>query len=66
MYGIPEEEEDDLNSTDNGEPSQEPHGASNETQLSLKLDLLVSFNVVECCRVKVDMHQMKGWLYFFS
>ena len=62
----PEEKVDGLNTTDDRESSQEPHGSSNETQLGLKLDLLVSFNLVECCRVKVDMHQMKGWLYFFS
>ena len=50
----PEEKEDDLDATDDGEPSEEPHGASNETQLGLHLDLLVSLDVVEGCRVKVD------------
>ena len=51
----PEEKEDDLNTTDDGESSEEPHGASNETQLGLGLDLLVSLNVVKGCRVKVDL-----------
>ena len=57
----PEEKEDDLNTTDDGEPSEEPHGASNETQLGLHLDLLVSLDVVEGRRVKVDLHQLKSW-----
>ena len=56
----PEEKEDDLDATDDREPSEEPHGASNETQLGLRLDLLVSLNVVKGCRVKIDLHQMKS------
>ena len=60
MYGVPEYEEDDLDSTDDGEASEEPHGASNETQLGLHLDLLVSLNVVEGRRVKVDLNQLQG------
>ena len=51
---------DDLDPTEDGEASEEPHGASNETQLGLHLDLLVSLNVVEGCRVKVDLDQPKG------
>ena len=51
-----EEKEDDLNPTDDGEASEESHGASNETQLGLRLDLLVSLDVVEGGRVKVDLH----------
>ena len=58
----PKEKVDGLNATDDGEPSEEPHGASNETQLGLKLDLLVSLDVVKSCRVKVDLHQLKSWL----
>ena len=54
----PEEKEDDLDPADDGEPSEEPHGASNETQLGLHLDLLVSLDVVEGGRVKVDLHQL--------
>ena len=55
----PEEKVDGLDATDDGEPGQEPHGASNKTQLGLKLDLLVSADVVEGRRVKVDLHQLK-------
>ena len=57
----PEEKEDDLDAADDGEPGEEPHGASNETQLGLRLDLLVSLDVVEGRRVKVDLNQLKGW-----
>ena len=54
----PEEKEDYLNSTDDGEASEESHGASNETQLGLCLDLLVSLDVVEGGRVEVDLNQL--------
>ena len=56
----PEDKEDDLDATDDGEPSEETHGASNETQLGLRLNLLVSLDVVEGRRVKVDLNQLKG------
>ena len=56
----PEQKEDDLDSTDDGEASQESHGASNETQLGLQLDLLVSLDVVEGGRVKVDLDKLKS------
>ena len=56
----PEYEEDYLNATDDGEASEEPHGASDETQLGLCLDLLVSLHLVKGCSVKVDLHQLKG------
>ena len=49
------------NAPDDGEPGEEPHGASNQTQLGLHLDLLVSLNVVKGRRVKVDLHKLKGW-----
>ena len=55
----PEEKEDDLDATDDGEPSEQPHGASDEAQLGLRLDLLVSIDVVKGCCVKVDLHQLK-------
>ena len=54
----PDEKEDDLNSTDDGEASEESHGASNETQLGLRLNLLVSLDVVKGGRVKVDLNQL--------
>ena len=57
----PDEKEDDLDPTDDGEASEESHGASNETQLGLRLDLLVSLDVVKGGRVKVDLHQLEGW-----
>ena len=56
----PEEKEDDLYATDDGEAGEESHGASNETQLGLRLDLLVSLDVVKGGRVKVDLHQLEG------
>ena len=54
----PEEKQDDLNAADDGEAAEEPHGASDETQLGLSLDLLVSLNVVKGGRVKEDLHQL--------
>ena len=52
----PEEKEDDLDSTDDGKSSEKSHGASNETQLGLILDLFVSLNVIKGRCVKVDLH----------
>ena len=52
----PEEKKDDLNPADDGEAGEESHGASNETQLGLRLDLLVSLDVVKGGRVKVDLN----------
>ena len=60
VYNLPEQEDDDLHPTDDGEASEESQGASNETQLGLRLDLLVSFDVVKGSRVKVDLHQLEG------
>ena len=60
MLCLLEEKEDDLNATDDGEPSEETHGASNETQLGLRLDLLVSLDVIKGGRVKVDLYQLEG------
>ena len=56
----PEEKEDDLDAADDGESSEEPHGASDETQLGLRLDLLVSLDVVKGGCVEVDLHEMKN------
>ena len=53
-----DQKENELDAADDGEPSQEPHGASNETELCLKLDLLVFFYPIEGCRVEVDLNQM--------
>ena len=59
----PEEKEDTLNPADDREASKESHGASDETQLGLSLDILVSLDVVEGGRVKVDLHQLQGWCW---
>ena len=59
-YNEPEEKEDDLDATDDGETSEETHGASNETQLGLRLDLLVSLDVVEGGRAKEDLDKVKS------
>ena len=56
----PEKKKDDLNPTDDGEASEESHSASNETQLGLRLDLLVSLDVVKGGRVKANFHKLKG------
>ena len=56
----PEDKDDDLNPADDGEASEESHGASNETQLGLRLDLLVFLDVVKSGRVKVDLYQLQG------
>ena len=58
----PEEKEYNFNPTDDGEASEESHGASNETQLGLSLDLLVPLDLVVGGRVKVDLHQLEGGL----
>ena len=63
-FGDPErfdqfdQKENQLDAADDGESSQEPHGASDETELCLKLDLLVFFYPIEGCRVEVDLNQM--------
>ena len=62
----PEEKEDDLDATDDGESSEKAHGASNETQLGLGLDLLVSLDVIKRGRVKKDSYSPKGGMLFFS
>ena len=54
----PEEKKDDLDSTDDRKPTEESHCAPNETQLGLRLDLLVSFDLVKGGRVKIDFYQL--------
>ena len=56
----PEEEEGNLNSTGDGKSSEKSHGASNETQLGLHLDLLISLDVVKGGRVKANFHKLKS------
>ena len=50
----------DLYTTDDGEPSEESHGASYETQLALELDLSVSLDLVVGCRVEENVDKLKG------
>ena len=61
-----DKKENELDAADDGEPTQEPHGASDETQLGIKLDFLISFYLVEGCRVKVDLNQLecRVWHHF--
>ena len=54
----PEEKEYNLNGTDDGEPSEESHGASNEAQLRVRLHFLVSFDLVKCCCAKENLDQL--------
>ena len=56
---LPQEKENYLNPTDDGESSKESHGASNETQLGLRLDLLVSLNLVKGGCFKADLNNLK-------
>ena len=60
LFYKPKDKEDDLNPTHDGKACEESHGASKETQLALHLDLLVSLDVVEGGRVKVDLHQLES------
>ena len=56
----PEEKEDDLNPTDDGEACEESHGAPNKAQLGLHLGLLVSLDVVKGGRVKINLNKLKS------
>ena len=56
-----DQKEDDLNAADDGEAREESHCASDETQLSLRFDLLVSLDVVKGGRVKVDPDKSEVW-----
>ena len=57
-----EEEKDDLDAAHDREACEESHGASDETDLGVNLDLAVFLYVVEGCRVKVDLDELKGGL----
>ena len=50
---------DNFDSADDWEASEEAHGASDETDLALQLDLLVSLDLVEGGRVKVDLDNLQ-------
>ena len=51
--------EGNLNATEDGEASEEPEGASNDSQLILQAVLDVSFNLVVGRRVKVDVKDVQ-------
>ena len=55
-----DQKEDNLDAADDGESSEEPHGASDEAKLCVELDLLVSLDLVKGGRVKVDLHQLES------
>ena len=50
----------DFNSADDGEAGEETHGASDETDLVVQLDLLVPLDLVEGGRVEEEMNCMQG------
>ena len=60
-----EQEEDDLDTTDDGESCEKSHGASNQTYLGIKLDLLVFLYLVKGCRVKIDLDKHDGRFWNF-
>ena len=61
LVNWPDEKDDNLHPTDDGEACEESHGATNETQLGLCLDLLVSLDVVKGGCVKEDLHPLNSW-----
>ena len=44
---------------EDGEPGEEPHGASNEAELSLQSQLSVSLDLIVAGRHKVDLDQVQ-------
>ena len=59
----PKEKEDDLNPADDRESREKSHGAPNEAELGLKLDPLVSLDLVKGGRVKVDLDHLQSGLW---
>ena len=51
--------EDDLNATNDREPSEESHSSSNKTEGGGELDLLVPLDLVEGGRVQVDLDKLQ-------
>ena len=56
----PDEKEDDLDPTDDGEASEESHGAADQTQLRVRLDPLVPLDLVKRGSVKEDLDNLEG------
>ena len=62
MNGIREEfdkKADELNSADDGESGEKSHGAPDQAQLGLELDLLVPLNLVVGGRVKEYVDELQ-------
>ena len=53
---------DDFNSTDDGEASEETHGASDGADLSFKVSFLIPLDLIEGSRVKENLHKLKFWI----
>ena len=58
-----EEKGDNLHATDDRKSCQKSHGASNQADLGIKLDLLVSLYVVERRRVEIDLNELDCGLW---
>ena len=64
LNGISEEfdkKADELNSADDGESGEKSHGAPDQAQLGLELDLLVPLNLVVGGRVKEYVDKLQRW-----
>ena len=58
-----QKKENNLDATYYRESGEKAHGSSDETQLGVKLDLLVALDLVKGCRGKVDLDELKGRLW---
>ena len=63
MVDVFDEEVDYLDPTDYRESREKSHGAPNEAELGLKLDPLVSLDLVKGGRVKVDLNHLWCWVF---
>ena len=55
-----------LDATDDGESRQKSHGAPYQAELGFRFDLLVPFNLVKSCRVKVDLDNFEGGFWYLD
>ena len=58
-----EEKGYNLHAADNRESCQKSHGASNQADLGIKLNLLVSLYVVKRRRVEIDLNELDCGLW---
>ena len=63
MVDVFDEEVDYLDPTDDRESREKSHGAPNEAELGLKLDPLVSLDLVEGGRVEEDLDKLQVRLW---